>query len=189
MDQLSTIRLFVRIIQLGSLARAAESMGISSATATERVRRLEAGLKAKLLNRTTRRVSLTPEGQRYAAVCRNILDDLEDAEREISEDSRLRRGPVTMSVNVGVFRAILLPHMAAFAESHPDIRLQILTSDQRASFVDDGVDFAVRVGGLEDQDLIGRRIGEPMRVTVASPDYVRRCGMPRSPRTSTSIGS
>jgi LysR family transcriptional regulator, regulator for bpeEF and oprC len=155
--------------------------GISSASATERIRALESELKAKLLNRTTRRTSLTPEGERYLAVCQRVLDELEEVERSITEESKLRRGPVTITANVGVFRSILLPRVAAFAESHPEIRLQIFASDQRADFIRDGVDFAVRVGGLEDQELIARRVGVPMRVTVASPDYLSRHGIPRTP--------
>lgn len=181
MDRLSAIRLFVRITQCGTFAQAADSMGISSATATEKIGRLEAELGAKLLNRTTRRVSLTPEGERYLAVCRSVIDDLDAVERSIAGDAKLRRGPVTISVNVGVFRSILLPGVAAFADAHPEIRLQILTSDSRADFVSDGVDFAVRVGGLEDQDLVVRRIGEPRRVTVASPSYLERHGAPQTP--------
>lgn len=156
-------------------------MGISSATATEKIGRLEAELGAKLLNRTTRRVSLTPEGVRYLVVCRSVIDDLDAVERSIAGDAKLRRGPVTISVNVGVFRSILLPGVAAFADAHPEIRLQILTSDSRADFVSDGVDFAVRVGGLEDQDLVARRVGEPRRVTVASPSYLERHGAPQTP--------
>jgi LysR family transcriptional regulator for bpeEF and oprC len=181
MDRLAAMRLFVRITQYGTFAQAAGSLGISSATATERIRALESDLKAKLLNRTTRRLSLTPEGERYLATCRKVLDELEEIERSISEDSKLRRGPVTISANVGVFRSILLPKIAAFAEAHPEIRLQIFASDQRANFVRDGIDFAIRVGRLEDQELIARRVGEPRRVTVASPDYLRRHGVPRTP--------
>jgi LysR family transcriptional regulator, regulator for bpeEF and oprC len=181
MDRLSAMRLFVRIGQLGSFARAGEALGISSATATERIRRLEAELKTKLLNRTTRRVALTDEGERYWKVCQSVLEELEEVERSIGEDRQLRRGRVAISVNVGIFRAILLPRLAAFAKAHPEIRLQVLTTDQRADFVRDGIDFAVRLGGLEDQDLIVRPIGSPTRVTVASPDYIRRNGTPRSP--------
>jgi LysR family transcriptional regulator for bpeEF and oprC len=181
LDRLSAMRLFVRITQCGTFAQAANSMGISSATATERIGRLEAELRAKLLNRTTRRVSLTPEGEHYLAVCRSVIDDLDAVERSIARDAKLRRGPVTISVNVGVFRSILLPGVAAFADAHPEIRLQILASDGRADFVRDGVDFAVRVGGLEDQDLVLRRIGEPRRVTVASPSYLKRRGEPQTP--------
>lgn len=181
MDRLAAMRLFVRITQCGTFARAAETMGISSATATERIARLEAELKAKLLNRTTRHLSLTPEGERYLDVCRRALDELDEVERVIAGDAKLRRGPVTMSVNVGVFRSLLLPSITQFTHDHPDIRLQILASDSRADFVRDGVDFAVRIGGLEDQDLIARRIGDPRRVTVASPDYLRRHGEPTLP--------
>lgn len=88
---------------------------------------------------------------------------------------------MALSANVGIFRGILLPRLASFVNAHPDIRLQILTTDQRADFVQDGIDFAVRLGGLEDQDLIVHKIGAPFRVTVASPDYIRRNGFPRVP--------
>jgi LysR family transcriptional regulator for bpeEF and oprC len=181
MDRLSAMRLFVRIGQLNSFARAAESLGISSAAATERIRRLEAEVNAKLLNRTTRRVALTEEGERYWKVCQSVLDELEEVERSIGEVRRERRGRVTISVNVGIFRAILLPRLASFVEAHPEIRLQIITTDQRADFVREGVDFAIRMGGLEDQDLMLRAIGAPMRVTVAAPDYIRQHGRPQTP--------
>lgn len=181
MDRLSAMRLFVRIGQLGSFARAAESLEISSATATERMRRLEAEVKAKLLNRTTRRVALTEEGERYWKVCQRVLEELEEVEHTIGDDRRLSRGRVMISANVGIFRAIMLPHLASFAQAHPEIRLQIIMTDQRADFVREGIDFAVRVGGLENQDLMVRRVGAATRVTVASPDYLRREGMPLSP--------
>ena len=181
MDRLSAMRLFVRISQLGSFTQAAASLRISSATATERIRRLESELKTKLLNRSTRKVTLTEEGERYFKTCQSVLDELEEVEQAIGEANQLRRGNVTMSVNVGVFRAMLLPRIASFAGDHPELRLQIMISDQRADFVRDNVDFAVRIGGLEDQDLIVRSLGTPTRVTVASPKYIRRFGMPRSP--------
>ena len=181
MDRLSAMRLFVRISQLGSFTQAAASLRISSATATERVRRLESELKTKLLNRSTRKVTLTEAGERYFKTCQSVLDELEEVEQAIGEANQLRRGNVTMSVNVGVFRAMLLPRIASFAGDHPELRLQIMISDQRADFVRDNVDFAVRIGGLEDQDLIVRSLGTPTRVTVASPKYIRRFGMPRSP--------
>jgi LysR family transcriptional regulator for bpeEF and oprC len=181
MDRLSAMRLFVRISQLGSFTQAAASLRISSATATERIRRLESELKTKLLNRSTRKVALTEEGERYFKTCQSVLDELEEVEQAIGEANQLRRGNVTMSVNVGVFRAMLLPRIASFANDHPELRLQIMIGDQRADFVRDNVDFAVRIGGLEDQDLIVRSLGTPMRVTVASPKYIRRYGTPRSP--------
>lgn len=181
MDRLSAMRLFVRISQLGSFTQAAASLRISSATATERIRRLESELKTKLLNRSTRKVTLTEEGERYFKTCQSVLDELEEVEQAIGEANQLRRGRVTMSVNVGIFRAMLLPGIASFANDHPELRLQIMITDQRADFVRDNVDFAVRIGGLEDQDLIVRSLGTPLRVTVASPKYIRRYGTPRSP--------
>jgi LysR family transcriptional regulator, regulator for bpeEF and oprC len=181
MDRLSAMRLFVRIGQLGSFTQGAASLRISSATATERIRRLESELKTKLLNRSTRKVTLTEEGERYFKICQSVLDELEEVEQAIGEANQLLRGSVTMSVNVGIFRAMLLPSIASFANDHPELRLQIMVTDQRADFVRDNVDFAVRIGGLEDQDLIVRPLGTPMRVTVASPKYIRRYGTPRSP--------
>jgi LysR family transcriptional regulator for bpeEF and oprC len=181
MDRLSAMRLFVRIGQLGSFTQAAVSLRISSATATERIRRLESELKTKLLNRSTRKVTLTREGERYFETCQSVLDELEEVEQAIGEANQLRRGSVTISVNVGIFRAMLLPRIASFVSDHPELRLQIMITDQRADFVRDNVDFAVRIGGLEDQDLIVRSLGTPTRVTVASPKYIRRYGAPRSP--------
>jgi LysR family transcriptional regulator, regulator for bpeEF and oprC len=181
MDRLSAMRLFVRIAQLASFTQAAASLRISSATATERIRRLESELKTKLLNRSTRKVTLTGAGERYFKTCQSVLDELEEVEQAIGEANQLRRGCVTISVNVGTFRAILLPGIASFVNDHPELRLQIMVTDQRADFVRDNVDFAVRIGGLEDQDLIVRSLGTPTRVTVASPKYLRHYGTPRSP--------
>jgi LysR family transcriptional regulator for bpeEF and oprC len=181
MDRLAAMRLFVRVGELGSFARAAESLGISSATATERVRRLETELNTRLLNRTTRRVALTEEGDRYFRVCQSVIAELSEVERAIGEDGRARRGRVVISLNVGLFRSVILSRLSAFAAMHPQIQLHIVATDARADFVREGIDFAVRIGGLEDQDLIVRRLGAPRRVTVASPDYVRRHGLPRAP--------
>jgi LysR family transcriptional regulator for bpeEF and oprC len=173
MDQIAAMALFSRIVQTGSFARAAQSVGISAAAATERIAKLERYYGARLLNRTTRAVGLTEAGQKYYETCLDVLGRIEKLNAELGRSQIAEAGPVRIHANTGVARGILVPGLPGFAQAHPEVRLELVLSDARADFVRERVDFAVRMGGLEDQDLRLRRIGSPRRVLVAAPRYLQ----------------
>lgn len=181
-DQLAAMRLFVRIVETGSFGKAARSMGMSSPNATERMAKLEAALGIRLLARTTRAVAPTIAGERYFEACRRMLDELDEVEASLSDAREALAGRVRVSANRGIARSILIPRLPEWFERYPGIDLELIMSDRRSDFVRDGIDFAVRIGGLEDQDLVQRPLGQPRRVTVASPDYLKRMGRPRTPK-------
>lgn len=176
------MRLFVRIVETGSFGKAAQSMSMSSSNATERIAKLEETLGIKLLARTTRAVAPTPAGSRYFEACRRMLTELDEVEASLSESRDALEGRVRISANSSVARAILIPRLPEWIEQHPKIHVELIMSDRRSDFVRDGIDFAVRIGGLEDQDLVLRPLGRPRRINVASPDYLSRIGRPRVPK-------
>jgi LysR family transcriptional regulator for bpeEF and oprC len=154
---------------------------MSSSNATERMARLEETLGVRLLARTTRAVAPTEAGARYYEVCRRVLNDLDEIEASLTDSREALTGKVRVSANISVARSILIPRLPQWYAQHPGIHLELVMSDQRSDFVRDSIDFAVRIGGLEDQDLVLRPLGRPRRVTVASPAYLREMGRPQSP--------
>lgn len=180
-DQLSSMRLFVRIIETGSFNRAASLSGISPSNATARIARLEAHLGTKLLGRTTRAVAATDAGQRYYATCKRLLTDLEEIEADLQGAQQLLSGKVRVSVNVSVARAVILPRLPELMRQYPDIHPEIILTNQRSDFVREEIDFAIRIGGLEDQDLHKRSLGFPLRINVASSEYLQQYGEPETP--------
>ena len=181
-DQLAAMRLFVRIVETSSFAQAARTLGMSASNATARMARLEQTLGVKLLARTTRAVAPTPAGSRYFDTCQRLLAELDDVEASLRDARGTLAGRVRISANAAIARAILIPRLPAWFARHPDIHVELVPSDHRGDFVRDGIDFAVRIGGLEDQDLACRLLGRPRRVTVAAPDYLARMGRPHTPQ-------
>ena len=181
MDRIDTLRLFVLIAETKSFRRAAESCGLSPASATERIAGLEQRLKVRLLNRSRRSVSLTPDGGEFLDVCRRVLGELDQVTASFAKRNERASGQLRVSLNVAVGRCIIMPRLAEFASAHPDVRLAVIFADIRAEFVMDKIDVAIRIGGLEDQDLVVRRLGVTRRVTVAAPSYLKRFGPPSSP--------
>jgi LysR family transcriptional regulator for bpeEF and oprC len=182
MDRLANMRLFIRIVETGSFSRAAESCRISRATATERIAALERQVDVRLLNRTRRSVSPTPEGMEFLELCRRVLEDIERVEADLGKRVERPSGTLRVSLNVAIGRCLILPRLQEFLAACPDVRPEIVLTDGRADFVTDGIDVAVRIGGLENQDLVMRALGKVKRVTVASPDYIARHGIPATPQ-------
>src|SRR3954466_2691780 len=181
MDRIDTLELFIRIAESGSFWRAAESCGLSRASATERIATLERQLQVRLLNRSRRSVSLTPEGIEFLEVCRRVVDELDQVTASLAKRAERASGQLRVSLNAAVGRCIILPRLAGFIAAHPDVKLEVLLADNRAEFVIDKIDVAVRIGGLEDQDLVVRRVGTTRRVTVTSPAYLAKFGYPSTP--------
>ena len=178
MDQLATLRLFVRIVERGSFSAAAADCGVSRPAATAAINALETRLGARLLQRTTRHVRPTVEGETYYRRCVAILADLEDADRAASGAIA---GLVHLDAPGNLIRAVLLPTLPGLLARHPTLAVYLGEGERFVDLVREGVDCAVRAGELNDSDLIARRLGVMREITVASPDYLARFGTPRGP--------
>ena len=179
MDRLDAMRLFIRIVERRSFTLAAQDMGVPRSTATQVMRQMEGRLGVLLLQRTTRRVSPTLDGEAYARRCAAVLADVEDAESAFS--GAKPKGVLRVDVHGTLARHFLWPAIPAFLERYPDIELVMGESDRLVDLVREGVDCVLRVGTLPDSDMVARRVTMLEEVTRASPDYLKRAGRPRHP--------
>ena len=179
LDRFDRMRLFVRVVERGSFTAAAADLGIPRSTATEGLKALETVLGARLLDRTTRHVAPTLDGQDYYRRCLAILADLDEAEGALRNAEP--RGLLRVDAHGLITRTFLLPHLAGFLDRYPRIDIHFGQSDRLVDLVREGVDVVIRAGELSDSSLIARRLGLIEEVTVASPDYLARRGTPRTP--------
>jgi DNA-binding transcriptional LysR family regulator len=181
MDQLVAMRVFTRVAERGSFAQAADELDISRAAASAHVAALEKHLGARLLNRTTRRVSLTAEGTDYLRRARRILDEVRDAEETLRGSRSKPQGRLRVDVPVTFGRYLLLPALPEFTRRYPAIELDIRLNDRVVDLVAERVDIALRVGPLRQTAIVARRIAQTNIVTCASPTYLADRGEPRTP--------
>src|SRR5919112_3775855 len=182
MDRLAAIQVFAQVVESGSFAKAAERMGLSTSAASRHVAELEAHLQTRLLNRTTRRVSLTESGQAFYERAVQLLADLDEAEREAQRAAVVPRGTLrlTTSVNFGVRH--VAPAIAEFLAVHREVRFDVSLSDRIVDLVEEGFDLAIRIGPPGADNLVARKLGETRLVPCASPEYLGRRGAPRTPQ-------
>src|SRR4051812_21813500 len=181
MDRFAAIEAFARVVESGSFARAADRLDVSVSSVSRHVSELETHLGARLLNRTTRRLSLTEPGRVFHERCVQLLADLEEAEASAGAGAIVPRGTLRLSCAVTFGERFVAPAVAAFMRKYPDIRIDIELSDRIVDLVDEGFDAAIRIGAVGGQNLIGRRVGTTRLVCCASPDYIAANGEPRSP--------
>jgi DNA-binding transcriptional LysR family regulator len=177
----SEMEAFVRSVELGSFSAAASELGLKPSTLSKLVARLERSLAVKLLNRTTRRMSPTPEGELFVARCRRILAEMEDAETEVSRSRERPRGRLRMHVAVGFAMHQFAREMPRFLERHPEVQVDLVIEDRRVDIVKESLDISVRPWPPETTSLVVRKIFEFERVICASPAYLKRHGTPRTP--------
>ncbi len=175
------IALFVRVVEEGSFAAAAEGTALSPSGVSKAVSRLEERLGVRLLERSTRRLVLTQEGETLLARGREILAAIEAAEAEVTAGRGRPRGLLKVNTGTAFARHRLAPLLPAFHERYPEVRLALSVADRRIDVVGEQVDVAIRTGPLGDSTLIARNLGEARRVIFASPDYLARRGTPRRP--------
>ena len=180
-DQLFAMTVFARVAERGSFAHAADELDISRAAASSHVAALEKHLGVRLLNRTTRRVSLTTEGADYLRRCRRILDEVQDAEETLRGSRSKPQGLLRVDVPVAFGRYLLLPALPEFARRYPAIELDVRFNDRVVDLVAERVDVALRVGALQQSGLVARRISQVNVVTCASATYLADRGEPRTP--------
>jgi len=181
MDRFDAINAFTRVVETGSFARAADRLGVSVSSVSRHVTELEAHLGTRLLNRTTRSLSLTEAGRAFHERCVQLLADLDEAEASAGAGTAVPRGTLRLTCGVTFGTHYLAPAIAEFAERFPDLRFDVDLSDRIVDLVDEGFDAAVRIGAVGGQNLVARRIGSTQMVCCASPAYLARHGEPRTP--------
>lgn len=172
------MRLFTRVVEQSSFTQAAQDLGLPRSTVTDAIKQLEARLQVRLLQRTTRHVSPTLDGEAYYQRCLTILADIEDAEMAFA--GAKPRGLLRIDVHGTLARHFLLPELPDFLAQYPDIELFMSEGDRLVDPVREGIDCVVRVGRLKDSDMVARRLGELDEVTCAAPGYLQRFGTPLS---------
>ena len=181
MDQIQAMRIFVRVVEAGTFTRAADSLSLPKATVTKHVQALEERLRVKLLNRTTRRVTVTPDGAAYYDRTVRLLTDLDDIEASMTNARANPRGRLRIDVGTSVAQLLIIPHLAEFHARYPDIQVDLGVSDRTVDLIGDNVDCVIRGGELSDQSLVARRIGNLEFITAAAPAYLERKGTPTHP--------
>ena len=181
MDRFEAIQAFARVVEAGSFTKAALTLHISKTTVTQLVQQLEAHLRVKLLNRTTRQVRVTADGAAYYERVARVLADLEDADTSLSSATNLPRGRLRVDVPSPFARMILMPALPAFHARYPEIELHMGVSDRIVDIISDRVDCVIRGGEVTDQSLIARRVGDLQIGVYAAPTYLKRAGAPSHP--------
>lgn len=177
MDNLNGLFAFVRSAETLSFVAAGRSLGISASAVGKTIARLEQNLDVRLFQRSTRRISLTEEGQLFYERCRRIIDDLNDAESMLSRTKEAPRGRLRVSLPTIGYR-FLLPHLPEFEQHYPEIELDLDFNDQMVNVIEEGFDAVIRSGDLPDSSLMARRLGPFRQVLAASTDYLQRRGRP-----------
>ena len=186
MDRIDAMQAFVAVADLRGFAPAARKLGLSPSGVTRLIAALEDRLGARLLQRTTRSVTLTDAGVRYLERIRPILADVEEAEGSV-EGERIRpSGRLTVSAPVGFGRLHVSPIMSAYLKRYPEVSGELRLSDRMVNLVEDGVDLAIRIGHLADSSLVARQVGEMRRIVVASSGYLKARGEPNTPNAVAS---
>jgi DNA-binding transcriptional LysR family regulator len=180
-DRITSMSVFKRAVDEGSLAAAARHFGISPEMAGAHVRSLETRLGARLLNRTTRRLHLTEVGASYYARCASILADIEEAEAEASSQQAAPRGLLRIAAPLTFGVRHMASAVSDYVASHPEVRVEVVLSDRFVNLIEEGIDLAIRVGDLQESSLIARRLASAHLVVCAAPEYLRRAGEPETP--------
>ena len=181
MDRLEAMTTLLAVVDTGSLSAASRRLHMPLTTVSRRISELEAHLRTRLLNRTTRRLTLTDAGDAYVAACRRIVEQLEEAERVAAGEYQAPRGELTVTAPMVFGRVHVVPVVAGFMEAYPDVKLDLRLSDRVLDLQEEHVDVAVRIGELPDSAMLARKLGTLRRIVCASPDYLERCGVPDTP--------
>jgi len=182
MDQLAALRSLRRVVELGSFTAAADALGISHTIVSRQIKQLEAYLGAQLLNRTTRRFALTAAGQEYYEASRHILDALDDADRAVGQHQARPSGVLRISTPTAFGSQELAHWLPRFSSQYPDLKIDLVCNDRMVDLIEEGFDIGLRLArGLADSTLIARRLATSRVILVASPAYLKRHGVPRTP--------
>jgi DNA-binding transcriptional LysR family regulator len=186
MDRIDAMQALVAVADLRGFAPAARKLGLSPSAVTRLIAALEDRVGARLLQRTTRSLTLTDAGARYLERIRRILADVEEAEGAVEGERTSPSGRLAVSAPVGFGRLHVSPVMSAYLKRYPQVSGELRLSDRMINLVEDGIDLAVRIGHLSDSSLVARHVGEMRRIVVASNDYLRQRGEPKTPQAVAS---
>jgi DNA-binding transcriptional LysR family regulator len=181
MDRLESMSTLLAAVETGSLSAAARKLGMPLATVSRKVSELEAHLKTRLVNRTSRRLTLTDAGRSYVAACKRILGEIEEAEHAATGEYRSPRGDLTMTAPIVFGRLHVLPVVLEFLQAYPEIDIRMTLADRVVNLLEEQVDLAVRIGELPDSSLVSTRLGAISLITCASPAYFAERGLPKEP--------
>lgn len=176
---------FVRVVDAKGFSAAAPSLGLTPSAVSKLVTRLETRLGVRLLQRTTRAIHLTAEGQVFYAAARRIVGEIEQLESEISDQRGTPHGPLRVTTSLAFSTHRLAPIIGEFLESYPAVQLELIPTDRVVDLVEEGIDVAIRVGRMPDTSFMARKIGDDIRLICAAPSYIARRGMPRRPEELT----
>ena len=181
MDRLQAIQVFVQVVESLSFIRAAERLGLSATAVSRQVAELEKHLQSRLLQRTTRRISLTESGRTFYERCVQILAELDEAEREVGQEAAEPRGTIRLTTSVNFGTRQVTPAIASFLARHAQVKFDVSLSDRIVDIIEEGFDLAIRIGRTGAQNLVARKLGEARLVLCASPAYIARHGAPATP--------
>lgn len=185
MDRFNTLQSFIAVVETGSFSEAAERLSVGKSVVSRRVSALEERLGVRLLQRTTRRLSLTEAGRELYPQAARLLAELDEAEQSVSEGQQTLRGRLRLAAPLSFGLQHLGPALNAFAAKHPEVVLDLDLNDREVNLIEEGVDLAVRIGRLDDSALVAVPLAPVRFVLCASPDYLARHGKPRHPRELT----
>jgi LysR family transcriptional regulator, regulator for bpeEF and oprC len=181
MDRLDALRVFCTVVEQGGFSRAADRLGISTASVTKQVSSLERHFHVRLLNRTTRNVSLTDDGRQCYEQALQLLGEMRDLEDMLRESESTATGVLHIDMSTVISRLYIAPALPAFLKNHPGMRIKATVSDRNIAMTEEGVDVLIRIGELPDSNFIARTLCRTQYLCCASPDYLARHGVPETP--------
>jgi len=181
MDRLDALRVFCTVVEQGGFSRAADRLGISTASVTKQVSSLERHFHVRLLNRTTRNVSLTDDGRQCYEQALQLLGEMRDLEDMLRQGESTATGVLHIDMSTVISRLYIAPALPGFLKSHPGLRIKATVSDHNIAMAEEGVDVLIRIGELADSNFIARTLCQTQYLCCASPDYLKRHGVPDTP--------
>lgn len=181
MDRLEAMSVIVAVAEEGTFSAASRRLGMSVATVSRKVAELEGSLKAELFQRSSRRMTLTEAGKDYVEACKGIIEQIDDAERQVSGEYRSPKGDLAVTTPWGLGHTHLLPLAVEFLNAFPEIDLRLLLTDRVVNSVEESIDVSIRIGALPESNMIAARIGSIRLVVCASPAYLAARGHPQTP--------
>ena len=181
MDRLGSMEVLVAAVEAGSFSAAARRLGMPLTTVSRKVSDLEAHLRARLLNRSSRKLTLTEAGRSYLEACKRILEDINEAERAATGEFSAPKGELIITAPIVFGRLHVVPIAADFLKAYPDVDIRFVLADRFVNLLEDHIDLAVRIGELPDSSLVATRIGAVRRVVCGSPSYFAEHGIPKTP--------
>ncbi len=181
MDKLTEMTVFVEVARNSSFSAAAQRLRLSPSSISKIITRMEQRLGSRLFNRTTRKLHLTEGGQRFLSRCINILENVEEAEERLADNQRTPKGMLTVNSSPGFAMHQLLPYLPKFISQYPELKLNLQLTGEKVDLIKEDIDVAIRLGQLQDSNLIARKLGECQRIICASPAYIKKFGLPEKP--------